>query len=507
MLLNSGTTTVQHENDGRKTVEISATITGSGTWTHNIGTAACSLSLSLTSIARASQPSINTWPHNSPSFTIGDTIAIHMNRKSTAYTHAVVFNYGSSEVAVATGVADSCTYNTGNIAASLRTLCGTDADSYSGTITVRTYDGLALIGTATCNYTAVIPASSKPAVSVTSVTDQNSAAAALTGSAARMIKGYSAPRLVIGVTHPDSSTSLDRVVVKYGSSQITKTASGSPSTVTVDITGIQVASVTITAYDKRGRYTSIQQSWTLVNYVPVTAALNADRTAADLTKIGVAANGQCWKGSFGTVTNTVTVQYYYRIKNGSGSGTLCSVSSSPTIANNSSYSASATLAETFASSNEYDIWCVVTDALTTYTSAIVKVYQAQAVTRIYDDGFGITGSLFMRDPANPSADITLTPAQLQALKALLNVVHPVILHYSRTLTTPANDGADVSISFSSALASVDYHVSITREGNPNGFDQVSYVITNKTTSGFTVHSWNGYSSSVTQDLSICVIKP
>ena len=107
----------------------------------------------LTTIARASQPSINTYPNNSPDFDIGDTITIHMNRKSSSFTHTVTFNYGNTSVQVATGVTNSCTFDTSTIANDLYALIPND-NVYSNTISVKTYNGSTLIGTKTCAYNA-----------------------------------------------------------------------------------------------------------------------------------------------------------------------------------------------------------------------------------------------------------------------------------------------------------------------------------------------------------------
>lgn len=114
----SGSRTITHNGDGSKTVTVSASLTDNvSVYLSGSG----SLSMGLTTIARASQPSINTWPDNSPNFNVGDTITIHTNRKSTNFTHTVKINYGSSSYTIATGVADSCNFNTAYIAASLCT--------------------------------------------------------------------------------------------------------------------------------------------------------------------------------------------------------------------------------------------------------------------------------------------------------------------------------------------------------------------------------------------------
>ena len=107
----------------------------------------------LTTIARASQPTIGQANTNVPDFNIGDTITIYMNRKSSSFTHTVTFNYGNTSVQVATGVTNNCTFDTSTIANELYALIPND-NVYSKTISVKTYNGSTLIGTKTCPYNA-----------------------------------------------------------------------------------------------------------------------------------------------------------------------------------------------------------------------------------------------------------------------------------------------------------------------------------------------------------------
>lgn len=83
--------------------------------------------------------------------------------------------------------------------------------------------------------------------------------------------------------------------------------------------------------------------------------------------------------------------------------------------------------------------------------------------------------------------------------------------YSASITTPANDGADVTVQFSSQTGDsyvptdASYAVILTPEGAPNGFTNIAYTVTNKSTSGFTIHSYNDYSSPITQTINALVV--
>lgn len=222
----------------------------------------------LTTIARASQPSINTYPTNSPDFDIGDTITIHMNRKSNSFTHTVTFNYGSTSVQVATGVTNSCTFDTSTIANDLYALIPND-NVYSNTISVKTYNGSTLIGTKTCAYNAHV-VNSDPIFSNFAYVDVSSYTS-VTGNNQYLIQNASLLRARI--------TSANKAVAQNGATMVqyefsiagTTGTKAYSSSSTVDWLPGSVFDVStsqtliVTARDSRGNTTSVQK---LVNFVP-----------------------------------------------------------------------------------------------------------------------------------------------------------------------------------------------------------------------------------------------
>lgn len=82
--------------------------------------------------------------------------------------------------------------------------------------------------------------------------------------------------------------------------------------------------------------------------------------------------------------------------------------------------------------------------------------------------------------------------------------------FTVTMTTPPNDGADATVSFSGlnyefGVSDTDYVVILTPEGQPNGFTHIAYTVTNKSTSGFTIHSYNDWTSAITQTINAIVM--
>lgn len=125
--------------------------------------------LTLTKIARASQPSINTWPGNSPDITAGTACTIHMNKQAN-FTHKVSYWFGNKKGTIATGVVDNCSWTPPvDLLDQIP-----NATTGTGTISVETYSGSTKIGdTKSCGFTLHLPSNSNPTVGTITVTEQN----------------------------------------------------------------------------------------------------------------------------------------------------------------------------------------------------------------------------------------------------------------------------------------------------------------------------------------------
>lgn len=86
--------------------------------------------------------------------------------------------------------------------------------------------------------------------------------------------------------------------------------------------------------------------------------------------------------------------------------------------------------------------------------------------------------------------------------AVQGLLRPIGI-YSVTMTTPPSDGADATVYFSPAAGDftpddTDYVVLLTPEGQPNGFTHIDYVVSDKYVNGFKIHSYNDWTSAITQ---------
>lgn len=260
----SGEYTFTHNSDGTKSFTASvaagiyvhaATRTGSGTFT-------------LNTIARASQPSCITWPdHTEDVGEFGDTISIHMNRKSDAFTHTVRYEFGAQSGTIATGVGTGTTWT---IPLNLMHLLP-NATSGAGRIYVDTYNGSTKIGTKYCGFRVTVPASVKPTCSLT--LEDITGVGDIYGVP---VQGLSKIKITVNATPIYSSPIVSYAVSANGASYMTKES-------TTDVLKDANASIVrATIKDGRGRTASASYTMRPLPYSkPSVTKLTAHRSNAD----------------------------------------------------------------------------------------------------------------------------------------------------------------------------------------------------------------------------------
>lgn len=263
----TGTYTFTHADDGTKSFTAYAEA-GIYSWPVNC---TGSKTFTLDTIARASQPSCITWPEHTQNVgNFGDEISIHMNRKADTMTHTVRYQFGSQSGTIATGVTTGTTWV---IPLSLMNLIP-NATSGSGTIYVDTYNGSTKIGTKSCGFTATVPASVKPSLSVT--LEDTTGTDDIYGSP---VKGLSKIKITPTVTLAYSSPIATYTITANGVTYNTSTAT------TGFLNAAGSSKVTVTVKDKRGRSATWEYTMTVLDYTsPVVSNLTVKRCDADGTE-------------------------------------------------------------------------------------------------------------------------------------------------------------------------------------------------------------------------------
>lgn len=353
MVVASGELAIGHDTNGAKSFSAyaecaiyvtSVNCKGSGSW-------------SLPDIGRASQPSLNTWPNNSPDFNIGDTIVVHMNRKSTVFTHTVVLKLGSYSYTIGTGVTDNITLDTDRIASNLYAQMP-NSNSMTGEIAVTTYSGSTVIGTSSCAIIAHV-VNSNPTLDA-SYEDSNSATVAITGDNQYIIRNNSTLKISVSNAQALNSATLKTLTAVVNGNAYTGTLKGSTGVINVGVVNVSYdTEVTVKIVDSRGnvsqkKITVLVYDWSLPSAI---IKLNRKSNYYSESVLNVNAN-------YASIGGKNTVAIRYRTKKVSDS----SYGSYATIQNNTDTN--------FTADNEYE-WNVqveVSDRIgkTTYNLILPK---------------------------------------------------------------------------------------------------------------------------------------
>lgn len=223
-------------------------------------------SWSLPDISRASQPSLNTWPNNSPDFNIGDTIVVHMNRKSSVFTHTVVLKLGSYSYTIGEDVTDNISLDTDRIASSLYDQMPND-NEMTGEIVVTTYSGSTVIGTSSCAMIAHV-VNSNPTFDIT-YEDSNSKTVAITENNQYIIRNNSTLKISVSNAQALNRATLKSITAVVNGNVYTGTLSGTTGTINVGVINVSHdTEVTVKLTDSRGNdsireITVLVYDWTL----------------------------------------------------------------------------------------------------------------------------------------------------------------------------------------------------------------------------------------------------
>lgn len=359
--LASGTVTgIEHNADGSKTIAVSGYFKDNG---NSLGQATASGNLTLTTIPRASQPSVQDVYGD-----LGDTFTINTNRASNSFTHTINIKVGSTTVETFTNVGASKSW-TPTIAtyAPYRP----DGQFLIATVECITFNGGTNLGTKSTSVQLFIPQITSGANKTTpdcSISIQEDNATMKTLNWGVYVKGKSQLKVTITGT-PKFSTTMDTYSSNANGSAYSGSFSGSgqqsKSYTTNTLTGD--GSVTATVKDKRN-YSSSQasQSYTTQSYS------NPQITTSQVYRCDSSGNQDdsgtyikyIYSGSISSVSNKNSKTFTLRYKPKNGSWTTVSDSSW-----NSSYTLSDKTAvlSGFSTSTEYEFEFSATDSFTTTT--------------------------------------------------------------------------------------------------------------------------------------------
>ncbi len=256
----NGTLTVPHNNDGTKTISVSASMSTVTSQSILPGTINMSGSLALTTIPRASTMTV-------PSFTIGSSGTMTISAASSSFSHTITYSFSGL-----TGTAASV--NAGVSSASWtppNTFYAKLPNSTSGTVSLvlNTYSGSTLVGSKSYTATVSVGSSIKPTAPTVTLSPVNTNA--WINNKGIYVKGYTKVRVQSSATAGSGAT--------ISSYTISGSFSGSGSDYTSSIIGwYGTITVTVTAVDSRGRSNSTTKTVTYLEYSnPTLSTFKAER--------------------------------------------------------------------------------------------------------------------------------------------------------------------------------------------------------------------------------------
>ena len=234
----------------------------------------------LPTIPRASQPSIKTFPNNTPDFNLGETITIHMNAVNGSFRHTVYFLYGDKTYKIAENVSANCQFNTNLVAEDIYKIT-TSKKAYSGQIKVDTFLNGNLTGSKTCHYNAHL-VDVEPTFTDFTYFDSNGTTKAITGNDQVFIQGQS--RLSVKITKEKKAEAKKyATMTKYLASafgvSITKNYSAT-SDIQIDIGAVNASTnqvVSVSAIDSREFTTTKTKNIAVIPYSRPTINVSAGR--------------------------------------------------------------------------------------------------------------------------------------------------------------------------------------------------------------------------------------
>ena len=267
---------VNHDSAGGCFFEVSADAAIYQNAKNSFGTA----SWYLPTIPRASQPSITSYPNNTPDFNLGETITIHMNSVNGAFRHNVYFMYADKAYEIARDVQFNCVFDTNKIAEEIYKIT-TSKKAYSGQIKVDTLFNGNLTGSKTCHYNAHL-VEVEPTFTDFIYFDFNPGTKAITGNDQIFIEGQS--RLSIKIAQEKKAeakkyASMSKYLASAFGVSVTKNYSATDD-VQIDVGVVNANSnqvVSVSAIDSREFSAVVNKNITVIPYSVPTLVLSGGR--------------------------------------------------------------------------------------------------------------------------------------------------------------------------------------------------------------------------------------
>lgn len=357
-------------------------------------------------IPRASKPTFSSDP-----LTIGDTQTITTNRASSNFTHTIVLSVGDYTTTL-NGVGASITWTPTSDLMQYMTNWQMPV-----TVTCTTYSGSTTIGSSTTSFTLQVDTSVyKPVITVGTMSDANAQTAGLTSGT--FIKDKSILSVTISARPNDSGDTVAKLTMTLGSTSETITNSSAGVAIAYPFRATTTTNeLVIKATDQRGYTVTQTVNLTLIDYTDISVtsveyarvnANNVETETGEYIRYTIKANA--FLGSFGAVTNSITVTSQSKLASASVYGSSVT---EKTVTTSGSGMGEITITGvsqgTYTPSSQFDVIYTLTDRLSSATSIAIRVHEGVPVAAWGADHFDIYGEFHVHDRDDVTKYTTIKP--------------------------------------------------------------------------------------------------
>ena len=245
----SGSTRIYHNSDGTKSISAYIDFVQGGSDMHVSSTSSGAQTITLTTIPRASNPTLSK-----TSADAGSKITVYTNKKAN-FKHTITYAIGNTSGTIGSNIVDSVDWTIPLELLKQFTTSGTG----SCTISCATYNGSTKIGdTKTCKLTITVPSSAYPTASITSIVENNDKVKAKGSD----ITVQTISNKTINVTGAGQyGATIKTLIISNGTSSATLTSNGSTT-----ISGLNSGEYTLRVTDSRGLITTVTSKQTYYEY-------------------------------------------------------------------------------------------------------------------------------------------------------------------------------------------------------------------------------------------------
>lgn len=317
-------------------------------------------------------------------FNIGNAITVPITKYSSMYD-VIVVKIGSTTIKTINNASSPTTITF--TSSELNTIYGltTTVQSTVFTFELTTYEDSSkatIVGTTKSTTARGYIVGSYPLINSITLVDTNSTTTALTGNSSKMIRYKSNVKATV------SASGVNKATISSITINGTTASNG-----IVTFNSASSNSFEVKVVDSRGFTTTQTKTMTMVSYIPLTLNASIKREQPTNGKVVISFSGNYFNGSFGSVSNTLTVQYRAKEKSASWVdewGTL-----TPTISGNT-YTGSFT-GDGYDYQKQYTFQIRVTDKFGTLTPIELELTKGEAILYWNENRVGVNGDFVVKD--------------------------------------------------------------------------------------------------------------